>query len=512
MIRRRKWVILLVVLLTPASAVWLSLRQEPLYEASAEVLLRHENLAASLTGLDDATFSQNPVRLTDTQAELARVPAIAERVLQANGITAMTPDEFLGASDVSANPDADLLEFSVTDPNPGLAARLATAYARHYTLYRLELDTAAFSRALRDAEAGLAELEAAGQEKSPLYVSLVDKAQILRTAEALQTSNAFLVRPATEGGQVSPQPLRNGALALVLGLLLGIGLAFLWEALDTRLRSAEEIGAALGLPLLARLPEPPRRLRSKERLVTIDEPRSAEAEAFRVLRTNLDFVNLERKARSVLVTSAVEEEGKSTTIANLAVTLARTGRRVVLVDLDLRRPILHRFFALEQRPGVTDVALGQVALDDALQRIAIVDPGDGAPAEGNGGGSAVEGFLEILPTGPLPPDPGEFVATSALADILRQLRERADFVLVDSPPLFHVSDALAISAKVDALLLVARLNVLRRPMLRELRRLLAACPAVSVGFVTTGADGEEGYGYGYGRYRAYHPSLKEPVA
>ena len=188
---------------------------------------------------------------------------------------------------------------------------------------------------------------------------------------ALQTSNAYLVEPADAADQISPLPVRTGLLALTLSLILGVGLAFLYETLDTRVRSADEIATRLGLPQLARIPAPRRKISKKNGLVTIEEPNSANAEAFRILRTNLDFVDLDRQARMIMVTSAVEGEGKSTTAANLAVTLARSGRRVVLVDLDTRRPFLHEFFGLEREDGLTRVALGYSELDVALKRVAL---------------------------------------------------------------------------------------------------------------------------------------------
>src|SRR5205823_1128448 len=151
-----------------------------------------------------------------------------------------------------------------------------------------------------------------------------------------------------------------------IGVLLGIGLALLWETLDTRVRSAEDVSSKLRAPLLGRLPTPSRRIRNSDSLVMIEEPEGVQAEAFRMLRTNLEFARLERDAKTVMISSAIEQEGKSTTIANLAIAVARSGQRVALVDLDLRRPYLDRFFHLEGRPGIAHVALGQVSLDQAL--------------------------------------------------------------------------------------------------------------------------------------------------
>lgn len=515
-LKRRKWLLLQAVVLVPLAAVLLSLWQEERYRASAEVLLSRQNLAASLTGTPDFLASQDASRLAETQARLARVPAVAERALAAQGLAGRPVQAFLDASEVHPRQDADLLEFRVTDRDAGLAARLATEYARQFTIYRRELDTAAIARARDDVGARLTQLEAAGDADSPLYLTLLEKKEQLGTLEALQTSNAFLVRPADEAEKVQPRPVRDGIVGLALGLVLGIGLAFLREALDTRVRSAEEVGEHLGLPLLARLPEPPRQLRRNGRLAMLHDPAGVSAEAFRMLRTNLEFVNLERGARTIMITSAVEEEGKSTTAANLAVALARAGRRIALVDLDLRRPYLDRFFDLGEAPGLTDIALGDATLDEALVQ---VDLGWGSEAVARASGDGrpgAEGALRVLGLGPVPPNPGEFMATGALEHILAELRQRFDLTVVDAAPLLHVGDGLALSGKVDGLILVLRLNVIRRPMVRELERVLETCPAGKLGFVLTGAELDEayGYGYGYGAYyrRVYGQSEKERVA
>jgi non-specific protein-tyrosine kinase len=247
----------------------------------------------------------------------------------------------------------------------------------------------------------------------------------------------------------------------------------------------------------------PRKLRKSERLAMVAEPQSRVSESFRMLRTNLEFASLDRNVRTILVTSAVEQEGKSTTVANLAVALARAGQRVVLVDLDLRRPFIHRFFDLDGAWGVTQVVLGHVTLDEALTPIAL----DGrAPlpqqwsevtTNGQRNGRA-DGSLVVLPAGPIPPDPGEFVGKRALDGVLAQLRAAADVILVDSPPLLRVGDAMALSAKLDGVLLVSRIDTARRPMLEEVRRVLATAPIERLGVVVTGADARDGYGYGYG--------------
>jgi receptor protein-tyrosine kinase len=508
-VRRRKWIIAQAVLLVPLAAVLFSLQQEKRYQGTAEVWLNQQNLATQLNGGTDPNVYQQADRVAQTQANLARVREVARRTLAAVGVTSRTVNEFLGSSSVTPEQNANFLKFRVTDRNKALANRLANTYAHVFAKYRSEQDVATVVAAIHAVDVQLRKLDARGEQGSPLYAKLVGTRTELNNNRLLQSANAKPVDSSAEAVQVQPKPVRNGILGLALGIVIGIGLAFLWEALDTRIRTADEIGDRLKLPLLGRLPEPPRRLRTANRLSMLDAPSGTHAEAFRVLRTNLDFVNLERAAKTVLVTSAVEAEGKSTTAANLAVALSRSGRRAVLVDLDLRRPLVDRFFDLGDAPGLTQVALGHATLGQALVPISLPRPeaatngarNGRAAASGNGHGQ-VACVLEVLRSGPVPPDPGEFVATQALSEILAELRDRADVVVVDAPPLLHLGDSITLSAKVDALLLVARLNILRRPMLNELHRVLDACPAQKLGFVLTGANLEEGYGYGgYGYYR-----------
>jgi succinoglycan biosynthesis transport protein ExoP len=485
--------------LVTAAAVLFSVRQESLYRASAEVLLSNQNLASALTGTQQSTgVTLQADRVAQTQADLARVATVARRTIKAVGLDGgRSASSLLRSSSVVAKPNADLLAFAVTDHEPRLAARLATEYATQYVRYRQQLDTGALRRARAEVRARIDSLP---NQRSSLVRSLEEKDQQLATMEALETANASVVEAAHGAVKVQPRPLRNGVLGALIGAVLGLVLAFIWNALDTRVRTSEEIGQALGLPLLARLPAPSRRLRRDGLLVTLADPRSAGAEAFRMLRTNLEFVRLGREVKTIAVTSAVEEEGKSTSVANLAVALARAGQDVALVDLDLRRPILHRFFDLRDHPGLTDVVLGHATLDEALTPMPFRDISEqlGAHAARTNGHAPPPraGSLCVIGAGPLPPNPGDLVGTAALAAMLDLLHDRFDTVLVDTPPSLKAGDALTLSTRIDAIVVVVRLNVARRPMMSELRRLLDSSPTRKLGFLVTGAEGSAGYGYG----------------
>ena len=236
----------------------------------------------------------------------------------------------------------------------------------------------------------------------------------------------------------------------------------------------------------------------------LDAPESPDAEAFRHLRASVDFANADTHAKVIMITSALPGEGKSTTAANLAVALAKAGKDVVLVDLDLRDPTLHKLFKLQGdrwAQGLTSVALGKVELEFAMAYLPVgtSSPGWRTSSTENGGA-----MLQVLPCGPLPSDPGEFVGSGAVHKLLERLCERAEIVLLDTPPLLGVGDAASLSSVADGIIVVTRLGMLRRPLLGEARRILDASPAAKLGFVVTGAEHEEGYGHQRYDYY-YHP-------
>ena len=492
-VRRRKWAVLGSIVLVLGAALIASSLQPKLYQSEAEVLLSRQNLAAMLTNTQDPTINVQAERFAETQARLAQVPVVAERVLKDSAAPGWDASQFLEQSSVQPQRNSDLLLFTVRAASPSQAKQLTTSYAREFTRYRRELDTAALTRARDEVRSRLAQLRSEGEQKGALYNGLVDKDQQLSTLQTLQTSNAFVVHPADQAQLVQPRFLRNAIFGVLFGALLGLGIAFLWDALDTRVRRPEEISEALGLPLLGYLAAPPKRLERENRLVTLAEPESVHAEAFRLLRMNLRFARLDQPVKTIAITSAIQGEGKSVTASNLAVTLARGGQQVILVDLDLRRPRIGTLFQLDG-PGVTNVALNQATLDDALVSIDL-DAGLAAP-----GATSSHGSLHVLPAGFTPAVPGEFLGTKRLSEILSAIGERADMVLIDTPPIMRVGDALALSTRVDGLLFLARVDALRRPMLPEIRRLLDAAPVTKIGVVIASASDQTGtgyYGYGY---------------
>jgi capsular exopolysaccharide synthesis family protein len=485
-LKRRKWVVLLPLVVVPLVAILMSLRQPALYEASAQVLISRENLATQLEGLTDPAAA-DPARTTGTQAQLARVPEVARRALKAVHLH-RSPSELLGASSVTATPETDLLIFRVRDGDPEVATSLANAYARQFTIYRRKLELNVLENARARVQSEIQGLEAQREGDSAAYRTLLEKDHQLLTMEALQTGRALVVREAAGAGQIQPQPKRSASIALVLAIVIGLALALLWEALDSRVRSAQDVAVRLRLPLLGRIPWPPRRIRQSRQLVMLSAPYSKDAEAFRMLRSNVEFAALDRGDRILMVTSAQAGEGKSTTIANLAIAFAHAGRRTILVDLDFRNSFLERLFGLEGKPGVTDVVSGAASLERALIR----GPSPRGHVFPPVVAEAADNQLWILPSGSLN-NQADFGAARGHPEMLSALSERADVVLIDAPPLLAVSDAMALTAHVDGIMVVTRANLIRAATLDELRRVLDVAPARKVGFVLTGSRDVNGY-------------------
>jgi Mrp family chromosome partitioning ATPase len=501
-LRRRKWLVLPLLVLTPIIAYAITAQQHAVYKASADVLLNRQNLAANLTGVADTTSLQDPQRFGQTQAELARVPEIARRTLAAAGITNQSAGWLLGSSSVSPQPNADLLTFSVSTGSPALSEQLATEYGRQYVGYSGQLDTSALTQALSEAQSRLAKLRAVGDTTSTLAASLQERVVQIGTLLAIRTPSSTLVRTADSAVQTAPRPTRNALLALAIAFVLSLALAFFVEAIDTRVTAIDEIDEATGLQLLARVP-PARRVAGK-RPSMLGDPYGPQSEAYRALRGNLDFVNLTVGARTIMITSAIPGEGKTTTTANLALALGATGRNVVLCDFDVRNPSLGGMFDARGARGLVDAVLDGAQVETLLVPIqpsptASLPPYTAGSTNGNQR-TDLTGRVELLPFGRPVPNPGEFLASHEIGAVLERLCDRADVVLIDAPPLLPVGDVLLLGTRVDAILLVARVNMIRRPQLSEVRRLLEMSSAAKLGFVATGVKSAQ-LGYGYGMYR-----------
>src|SRR5918994_2775647 len=418
-LRRRKWLILLPLLLAPATAFLLAQQQSPEYRAPSQVLLNRQDVVAAMLTQQPNTAYLDPERLLATQSDVARSPALISNVVRAANVEGLTESALVAESEVSPHANADVLEFAVTDGDPEVAARLASVYAEQYTLFRREIDTKAARDAMKKVEAQLELLEEQGvSSDSPRYTDLLDLRTRFETAATLLTGSITVLRPAEGADKISPRPMRSALLGGLVAVVVALALAFLAEALDTRVRNVHEVEDRLRMPQLGSLPPPTGRLRRDDELVMLAEPSSPGAEAVRQLRTNLEFAVMRTGARVIMVTSAVEREGKSTTVANLAVALARAGRRVVLDEA--LTPIL--VSELQAADGASRQAVELHRSSALLQRSSESGNGEAGPL----------GVLELLPVGQVVRDAGEFVADQPLADLLAALRERADIVLIDA--------------------------------------------------------------------------------
>jgi polysaccharide biosynthesis transport protein len=509
-VRRRIWIIVVLAVLAAGSAYFVARSESPLYQATAQVLVNRASIVSAISGVQDPTIG-DPTRFLTTESEIARSPTLVNRVAAAARVPGLTSGNLLLAqSSVTPEADADVLDIAVTWPTSAGATTLVNTYADEFTRYKTELDTQKVNAALATIHARIKSLGSHGATPSPSLATLEQYQTQLETIGTLLAGNTTVLRPAPGAAKVRPRPNRTALLGGLLGIALGFGLAFLFEALDRRVRSESEIEEVLGTPLLGRLPEPPRYLRDGKGLVTLREPTSVQAENYRKLRTNLELLNMERGVRTIMVTSAVPGEGKSTTVANLAVAFARSGRQVALVDLDLRRPLLHSFFHTGNERGISDIAAGRESLADVLRPVVLPD-GVTFVGRGSTNGSARSAndrrsekhVLKFLPAGPVSAtrERVDLLENQWLTRVLEQLGEQSDVVLVDTPPLLSIDDAMALTTKVDAIVLVLHAGI-ERPLLHELGRQLENSRAPVLGFVLTGVDDSRAYGYGYYGYGA----------
>lgn len=484
-IRRRKGAIILAALLVEVAALTASYLKTPIYQGTAELLLQPRN---------SETIFNNNVSLGDPERALQT----EIRVLESQPVRAAVREQLGVAPKISASPveDTDVIRVRARSPNAQQAADIANAYANAYIDFRRQQAVDSLLAAADQISRRVADLDRqiesspSGPQRDALVQSKTafqERLEQLRVESELKTGGAQLVTAATPGASpVEPRPIRSAVLGGFVGLLLGIGLAFLIEYLDDSVKNKEDLERVVGgnVPVIGLIPSVPSwRAKDEAMVISLSDPRSPAAEAYRTLRTSIQFLALDQPVRTLQVTSANAREGKTTTLVNLGVALARAGQRVAIVCCDLRRPRVHEFFGLDNDTGLTSVLLGKVPLTGALQEV------------------RDQNRLLVLASGPLPPNPSELLSSKRTVEVLTSLQTEADIVLLDSPPVLPVTDALVLSGRVDATLLVA---VAGSTTLKEAARaaeLLRQVDAPLVGCVLNGVDEDGAYGYGSQYYR-----------
>jgi capsular exopolysaccharide synthesis family protein len=497
-VRRRWWVIAICAAVATSIALALSLSQQKMYSSSASLLFRDSRLDQTLFG--STYFNQeDPNREAATNAKLVSLAVVAQRTAKAIG-GGVTPGQVSSEVTVASEGQSNVVSITATDASPKLAAQIPNEFAQQYISFRREADRAKVHDAQTLVQTQLDQLSPA-QRKSSEGRSLQQRAEQLQILTSLQTGNAELVsRAEVPGGPSSPNPKRDAILGLLLGLVLGTGLAFLLERLDRSVKDPRDLNEIFGRPILGMVPESREIARTEQ---GFEQLPTNEAEPMRMLRANLRYFNVDREVRSVLVTSAAPGEGKSTVAKHLASAAASTGERVLLLEADLRRPTLKTRMQLPGDTGLSQVLAGTSSLRSAIQQVEVAGSG-GEPRH-----------LSLLASGPIPPNPTDLIESDRMRQVLRAVSEKYDLVVIDTPPTSVVSDAIPLVKSVDGVLVVGRLGKTTRDSSVHLRDQLNNLGAYVLGVVVnsvtrSSASGYAyGYGYGYG-YAAEYTSQKKP--
>ena len=498
-LRRRRAIVALTVAVVVGAALVVSFIQTPVYAASAKLRIEPR---AGVSVFDTTTGQATGSALfIPTEIEVLLGQPVQEIVRAELGSAPRVSVRQVGTTAV--------VQITAENTDKELAAKVANAYATAYRDHRRQQGLDESQDAQEEVQTKIADIQddiddlaaeiaaSPGTNTDSLQAqrqSLIAQQGLFRDNLSRQQINSGLITGGAEivrsavvpSTPIKPTPLRNAILALVVGSLLGVGLAFLMEYLDDSITTQEALEKVTGsMPVIGLIPELAGwKAKERSRVVAMEAPRSATAEAYRALRTAIDFIALDHPMRTLQVTSPGQGEGKTTTLANLGVTLALAGKRVVIVCCDLRRPRIHEFFGLENTVGFTSTLLGERPVSAALQNV------PGVPR------------LRLLASGPLPPNPSELLSSRRTADVFAALAADADIVLIDSPPVLPVTDGLVLFRHVDATLMVFSADTTTR---KEAAAAVAKVRQVDgpvIGAVLNGVRPDAGSGYGYYRYES----------
>jgi Mrp family chromosome partitioning ATPase/capsular polysaccharide biosynthesis protein len=515
----RKWLILIAVLVATGGVYAYYARKPNVYAAGTLVYVKDPGDPVS-----GVPSPQSTDRSVQNQAALLysrdTAAAVAGRIHYRG-----TAEDLLQRVSITSRAGEDFVDVSAHGRSPGEAATIANAFARQLVTLINTSQSTRLSQAITLSKQQLAQLPK-GPALQAARQDLSDQINRLELAQRVPASEARQVDPALAPGAPSaPKPVRNALFALILSLVASIALAYGLERFDRRLKRPDELEDVYASPLLAVLPHTGDAAPSRGGLATLG---ADFREPFRVLRTNIDLAALDAPPRTIVVSSAMPGEGKSTVVRNLALAFRETGRRVAVVDADLRHPSLSALFGVPAGPGFTDVLRREATLEEAEQQVGSVSPGldellkgagghNGSNGHGhrhlNGNGSAPGSGITLVPSGALPANPPAVLASGRVHEVLDHLRERYDIVLIDSAPVLAVTDTVPLLRYADAALFVGRLGVTTRDTARRLVEFLGRVPGVNLlGIVANDLSRLEATGYGYGYGYGYGAPAEEPVA
>jgi receptor protein-tyrosine kinase len=500
-LRRRKIAVLLVFLGVTGAALALSLSKEKQYTASSTLLFRDPAIDRILyRTIPPPSVDVNTDSLTNQK--LVKLAAVAQRTAERLGGGPITSALVFSKVSVVRQGQSLLVSVTATDHNPQFAARVANTFAAEYINWRREADRALIRRAQRDIQRQLNEVAEPNRE------TLIKSKQNLGVIAALQNGKAELVQTAKPpSSPSSPKPVRDGVLGAMMGLILGVSLAFVLDRIDKRIRDPQELEETYGIPVLGAVPES-KALREAASTTDGKLTLVSEGEAFRKLRARLRYFNVDRDIRSIVVTSAAPGEGKTVVASHLALAAAIGGQtKVLLLEADLRKPSLVSRFELAPLPGLSELLTHDIMISDVVQRIPVAGGLNGAST------------LDVIVAGAIPPNPGELLESRKLGDLVDQLTGMYDLVVIDTPPVSVVADAMPLVALVSGVVVVSWMGRTTRDAAIHLRRELDALNAPTLGVVVNrvkaGTDGYYGYPYyGYGVEQLAVTKLKgdrEPV-
>jgi Mrp family chromosome partitioning ATPase len=496
-VRERWWVILIVTALFGGAAVAYSLSQQPTYQAETSLRFVDTAADADLVGAT-AIPSSTPEQLAAQSAEAITRPGVLADVRHRLHTKTKVDDL---QKQVEAQPEAltNFVVIRAKSPNPRAAAKLANAFAHEVVSVTTKAERRRFAELATAMRRSYGKHHGSGSAFSrEMFAERVSRVTALsRSAEPVEVARAA----ATPQDPVSPRPLRNGVIGALIGLVVGLLIAFVRDSFDRRLRGARDIEDELGLPLLGHVSADAmgRAVVSNNGHKVLTEQ---DLESFRILRTNLEFLDVENPARSVVVTSGLPGEGKSTVSTALAATSALSGKRTLLVECDLRRPQVADRFGLPEGPGLAEYLAGKAEPKEVLRKIVLAPSSNG---NGNGNGAKPEAAagapsLICITAGAAPPRPAEMLGSQKFATFLEEVRDAYEFVVLDSSPLLSVSDTLELVPRVDAVILCIRAAQTTQEQARAARAAIERLPDKPTALVVTGIKPGEAENYGYYSY------------